>query len=66
MTGGLAAVVAGASLLGAGSSMVFNPVQKILTKERMSAKDLGKDVLLGGTIGAITGPIGQNFSYHLL
>lgn len=57
-TGGLATVIGGASLLGAGSSMVFNPIQKTLSNECMSAKDLGKDVLLGGTIGAITGPIG--------
>jgi hypothetical protein len=60
VTGGaLAAVIAGASFIGAGSSMIFNPIQKTLAKERMSVKDLRNDALLGGTIGAITGPIGN-------
>lgn len=48
-------------MVGAGSSLVLNPIQKTIANECMSLKDTGKDVLLGGTIGAITGPIGESY-----
>lgn len=62
MTGGLFAIIGGAALVGAGSSMVMNPIQKKITGECMTLKDTAQDVLLGGTIGAITGPIGAGAS----
>lgn len=58
MTGGLAAIVAGAAIVGAGSSLVLSPVQKHLSGECVTVKESAKEVALGATIGAITGPIG--------
>lgn len=62
MTGGLFAIIGGAALVGAGSSMVMNPIQKKISGECMTMKDTTQDILLGGTIGAITGPIGAGAS----
>lgn len=57
MTGGVFAVVAGASLIGAGSSLIMNPVQKKITGERMTLKDTAQDIALGGTIGDLFFPL---------
>lgn len=51
MTGGLFAIVSGAALVGAGSSMVMNPIQKTITGECMTLKDSATDIALGATIG---------------
>lgn len=51
MTGGLFAVVSGAAIVGAGSSMIMNPIQKAISGERMSLKDSATDIALGATIG---------------
>jgi hypothetical protein len=39
-TGGIGAVVAGGVIIGAGSSMITNPIAKQITGETMNAKDL--------------------------
>lgn len=51
MTGGLFAVISGAALVGAGSSMIMNPIQKQLTGECMTMSDTAQDIALGATIG---------------
>lgn len=51
MTGGMAAVIGGAALVGIGSSMIMNPIQKQITGERMTLSDSAQDVALGGSIG---------------
>jgi hypothetical protein len=51
MTGGWFGVIAGASMIGAGSTLVMNPFQRKITGERMTARDTVQDVALGATIG---------------
>jgi hypothetical protein len=51
MTGGLFAIVSGAALVGAGSSLVMNPIQKQITGECMTLSDTAQDIALGATIG---------------
>lgn len=51
MTGGLFAIVSGAALVGAGSSMVMNPIQKKICGECMTVSDTAQDIALGATIG---------------
>ena len=58
MIGSLAAIIAGAAFVGAGSYLVLSPVQKHLSGECVTVKDSAKEAALGATIGAITGPIG--------
>lgn len=50
-TGGLFAVVGGAALIGAGSSLMINPIQKKIGGERMTLIDTAKETLLGASIG---------------
>lgn len=66
LTGGLAGIIGGVAILatsgavtGAGSSLVLNPIQKLVTREHMTWSDTVKDVALGATIGGVTGPIGE-------
>ena len=58
MAASLPVIIAGAAIIGAGSSLVLSPVQKHLSGECVTAKESAKEVALGATIGAITGPIG--------
>lgn len=51
LTGGIFAIVGGAALLGAGSSMVMTPIKKQTSGEQMTVKDTAKEVALGATIG---------------
>jgi len=62
MTGGLAAVFGGAALVGAGSSMVINPIAKKAAGERMTGGDYVTDVAVGTVIGAASGGIGAGGS----
>ena len=62
MTGGLAAVFGGAALVGAGSSMVINPISKKASGERMTGKDYVTDIAVGTVIGAASGGIGASSS----
>ena len=55
---GIAAVVGGGALTGAGATAAIQPVAKKMSGERMTGKDYAKNVAIGGTIGAVTGPIG--------
>ncbi|KAG5668785.1 hypothetical protein PVAND_016711 [Polypedilum vanderplanki] len=57
-TGGLFAIIAGASIVGAGSSLILSPIQKQITGECMTASETIKDIALSATIGGITGPLG--------
>jgi hypothetical protein len=56
-TGGLGgfafagALVAGGVCTGVGSTLVINPIQKQITGDHMTLKDIGQDVALGATIG---------------
>lgn len=52
------AAMAGAAIFSVGAALIFNPIQKMISGERMTLKDTSKDVLVSGTIGAITGPMG--------
>ena len=52
------AVVVGGVLTGAGATAVIQSVAK-MNGERMTSKDYVKNVVIGGTIGAVTGPIGM-------
>lgn len=62
MTGGLFAIVSGAAIVGAGSSMVMTPIQKAISGECMTLKDSATDVALGATIGKHR----SVFCYYLL
>ena len=56
---GIVAVIGGGALTGAGASMAIQPVAKKMSGEQMTGvADYFKDVAIGGTIGAVTGPIG--------
>ncbi|XP_070500613.1 dentin sialophosphoprotein-like [Chironomus tepperi] len=57
-TGGIAAIIAGAAIAGSGTSLVFSPIQKYMSKECVTLKESAKEVAIGATIGGITGPIG--------
>lgn len=46
-------------LTGAGYSLTIVPLMKLYTGEPLTKEELGKDVLIGATIGAVTGPIGD-------
>lgn len=54
MTGGIIAIISGAALVGAGSSMIMNPIQKQISGECMTLKDTAQDIVLGGGIGNFT------------
>ena len=62
MTGGAAAIFGGAAIVGAGSSMVMNPMVKKASGERMTGGDYVTDVVVGGVIGTATGGIGAGGS----
>lgn len=64
-TGGLAAVVLGGVAVGAGSSMVINPISKKISGERMTGKDYITDVAVGGVVGVASGGIGAGQSILL-
>ena len=64
-TGGLAAVVLGGVAVGAGSSMVINPISKKISGERMTGKDYITDVAVGGVVGVASGGIGAGQSIPL-
>jgi hypothetical protein len=51
LTSGVIAVVGGAAMIGAGSSLVMNPIQKKISGERMTFEDSLKDAAMGATIG---------------
>jgi hypothetical protein len=53
LTSGVIAVVGGAAMIGAGSSLVMNPLQKKIAGERMTLEDSLRDVALGATIGKL-------------
>ena len=55
---GIAAAVGGSALTGVGATAAIHPVAKKMSGERMTGKDYAKNVAIGGTIGAVTGPIG--------
>lgn len=55
---GLAAVAGGGALTGVGATAVIHPVAKQLNGERMTGAEYVKDLAIGGTVGAVTGPIG--------
>ena len=55
---GLAAVAGGGALTGVGATAAIHPIAKQLSGERMTGADYAKDLALGATVGAITGPIG--------
>ena len=46
------------ALTGVGSAMIIHPVAKKMSGERITGGNYVKDVAIGGTIGAVTGPIG--------
>lgn len=48
-------------MIGASTSLIFNPIQKITHREQMTWKDSAKGAVIGGTVGAVTGPI-SNFN----
>ena len=62
MSGGLFGLTCGSVLLGACSSMITNPVEKIVKSEHMENADYAKDLIVGATIGAVTAPIGNFYS----
>lgn len=51
LTGGIGYLFGGGALIGAGSSLIMNPIQKQITGEHMTLKDTAQDVALGATIG---------------
>lgn len=51
MSGGLFAIVAGSAAIGAGSSLVTNPIQKAFAGEHMTLKDTIVDTATGAVIG---------------
>jgi hypothetical protein len=62
LTSGVIAVVGGAAMIGAGSSLVMNPIQKKIAGERMTFEDSLKDVALGATIGETEWKVLEMFS----
>ena len=62
MTGGLAAVVGGGAIVGAGSTMVINPLAKKVSGERMTTKDYVTDVTVGAVVGVASGGLGAGGS----
>lgn len=52
MSGGLFAIVAGSAAIGAGSSLVTNPIQKAFAGEHMTLKDTIVDTATGTVIGS--------------
>lgn len=58
MTGGVFAIVAGAAMIGAGSSLMLSPFKKKLTGECITNKDIRQEIVFGGVIGALAMPIG--------
>ena len=54
----IAAVSACGTLASAGATAAIQPVIKQMSGECMTGADYGKDILIGGAIGAVTGPIG--------
>lgn len=53
MTGGLLAIIGGAALIGAGSTMILNPIQRKITGERLTLSDSATDIALSATIGEL-------------
>ena len=54
----IAALSGCSALTGVGSAMIIHPVAKKMSGERITGGNYIKDVAIGGTIGAVTGPIG--------
>ena len=54
----IAALSGCSALTGVGSAMIIHPVAKKMSGERITGGNYVKDVAIGGTIGAVTGPIG--------
>lgn len=55
-------MIGSAAILGGGASLVMASIQKKFSGESMTLKETTKDVALGSTIGALTGPIGSTSS----
>ena len=55
---GIAAVAGGGALTGVGATAAIHPIAKKISGERMTGADYAKDLALGASVGAITGPIG--------
>lgn len=55
---GIAAACGGGALTGLGATAAIHPVAKKMSGERMTGGEYIKDLAIGGTVGAITGPIG--------
>lgn len=53
MTGGMAAIIGGAAMIGAGSSLVMNPIQKQIFGECMTLVDTITDTAFGMTVGKL-------------
>jgi hypothetical protein len=51
LTGKLAYLIGGCALIGAGLSLIINPIQKQISGERMTLANTSRDAALGATIG---------------
>ena len=54
---GIAAVLVGGALSGAGATATIQPMAKKMSGERITVEEYAKDLVVGGTVGAVTGPI---------
>lgn len=66
MSGGLFGAIGSSVLLGACTSMISNPIEKLFSGEHMTNADYAMDLAVGATIGAATAPIGKNLFLSLL
>lgn len=53
ISGGFAAIIGGAAMIGAGSSLVMNPIQKQIFGECMTLADTLTDTAFGLTVGEL-------------
>lgn len=58
LTGGLFTIVAGAAIIGAGSSLIISPIKKRFTGEAITNKDIRQEIVFGGVVGALATPLG--------
>lgn len=57
-TGGILTIIAGAAIIGAGSSLILSPLKKRLTGEAITQKDIRQEIVFGSIVGALATPIG--------
>lgn len=50
--------MAGAAVIGAGSSLMLSPLKKTLSGECITNKDIRQEIVFGGVIGALATPLG--------